>query len=91
MARRNVQGPAVERLFDALTPSILQRRAPPGYLVRRREALPGHTLRETDELVEAAGGWREGEPRARPRVDRVPADDWYVIPARAARRTAENA
>jgi hypothetical protein len=40
--------------------SILQDQAPPGFRLRRREALPGKTLRETDKLVRAVGGWREG-------------------------------
>jgi hypothetical protein len=62
---------------------MLQHRAPPGFRVLCREPLPHHTLRETDELVEAAGGWREGEGRARPTIYRVPAEDWYVLPESA--------
>jgi hypothetical protein len=69
--------------FDLLPVSALQRQAPRGYRVCRREPLPGKTLQETDELVRSAGGWREGESPSRISIRRVPADDWYVLPESA--------
>ena len=64
--------------FDSLPSSLLSKRAPPGFCVRSRVPLPGKTLQETDELVRAAGGWREG-PQDRSR-QHVEAYDWYVLP-----------
>jgi hypothetical protein len=39
-------------------------------------------LQETDELVRAAGGWREG-PRRDRNIQHVEAYDWYVLPESA--------
>jgi uncharacterized protein len=68
--------------FDALPASLLTKRAPPGFRVRSRAALPGKSLQETDELVRAAGGWHEAEERTRG-VRRVDAYAWYVLPESA--------
>ncbi|HLB21472.1 MAG TPA: nucleotidyltransferase domain-containing protein [Solirubrobacteraceae bacterium] len=62
--------------------SLLAKRAPPGFRVRSRAPLPGKGLQETDELVRAAGGWREAEGRTRG-VRRVDAYAWYVLPESA--------
>lgn len=68
--------------FDALPSSLLAKQAPPGFRVRSRVPLPGKTLQQTDELVRAAGGWREGPSRERS-AQRVQAYDWYVLPESA--------
>jgi uncharacterized protein len=68
--------------FDSLPASVLARRAPPGFRIRSRAPLPGKSLQETDELVRAAGGWREAEPRTRG-IRRVEAFAWYVLPESA--------
>jgi hypothetical protein len=68
--------------FDALPSSLLAKRAPPGFRIRSRMPLPGKTLQETDELVRAAGGWREG-PETDRSARRVMAYDWYVLPESA--------
>jgi hypothetical protein len=68
--------------FDSLPASVLASRAPPGFRVRSRAPLPGKSLQETDELVRAAGGWREAERRERG-IRRVEANAWYVLPESA--------
>jgi hypothetical protein len=79
----NGHGGTVKPSFDVLPVSLLQRRAPPGFRVRSRVPLPGKTIQETDELVRAAGGWRESESRAEISIRRVAAQDWYVLPESA--------
>jgi hypothetical protein len=70
--------------FDSLPSSLLAKQAPPGFCVRTRVPLPGKTLQETDELVIAAGGWREGPGvRGEPSIQHVAAYDWYVLPVSA--------
>jgi hypothetical protein len=69
--------------FDSLPSSLLAKQAPPGFRIRSRVPLPGKTLQETDELVRAAGGWREGIRSSERSRRRVEAYDWYVLPESA--------
>jgi hypothetical protein len=80
MGAENGDGEAAKPSFDLLPVSLL--RAPAGFRVRSRVPLPGKTLQETDELVRAAGGWRESLDRHRS-AERVDAYDWYVLPQSA--------
>lgn len=81
MRRHHRKSRPAPRGFDALPASLLASQVPPGFRVRSRVALPGKTLQETDELVEAAGGRREAEsPRPKPSVRRTDAYDWYLLP-----------
>lgn len=83
MCAENEHGEATNPSFDLLPASLLQRQAPAGFRVRTRVPLPGKTIQETDELVRAAGGWREGESRTEISIRRVRAEDWYVLPESA--------
>jgi hypothetical protein len=83
MHAQNGPGDAAKPAFDLLPVSMLQRRAPGGFRVCARVPLPGKTIQETDELVRAAGGWRESESRTEVSIRRVAAQDWYVLPESA--------
>ena len=83
MHAQNGHGKTAKPSFDSLPVSLLQRQAPGGFCVRARVPLPGKTIEETDELVRAAGGWREGESRKEISIRHVPAYDWYVLPESA--------
>jgi hypothetical protein len=83
MHAENGHGEATKPSFDLLPVSMLHRQAPGGFRVCARVPLPGKTIQETDDLVRAAGGWRESESGTEISIRRMPANDWYVLPESA--------
>lgn len=71
---------------DSLPVGMLAGKAPPGHRARKHVALEGNTLDETAALVEAAGGWVDGETLrsesvgGHRRTQHVEQVTWWVMP-----------